>query len=108
MKKNTDPDMMCQILKNCRNAGIKTFLMFFLGFPSETREEGMETIHFIEKHKDEIHYVAYDRFTLVKNTYIYKHLDEYDLTIIPNKDEMMILQYGLIIHVLLRIYMVKS
>lgn len=87
MKKNVTPDLMCQILKNCKNAGIKTFLMFFLGFPSETKEEGMETIHFIEKHKDEIHYVAYDKFTLVKNTYIYNHLDEYEMKIIDNKDE---------------------
>ncbi len=87
MKKNTNPDIISQILRNCKKAGIKTFLMFFLGFPSETREEGMETISFIEKHKDEIHYIAYDKFTLVKNTYIYKNLDEYDLDIIHDKDE---------------------
>lgn len=86
MVKNTDPVMIPEIIKNCRKAGIKTFLMFFLGFPTETREEAMETINFIETHYKEIHYIAYDRFTLIKNTPVFNHLDDYGLVIDQQRD----------------------
>lgn len=81
MKKNTNPDIIPEIIINCRQAGIKTFLMFFLGFPTETKEEAMETINFIEDHCKEIHYIAYDRFTLIKNTPVFNAPDEYGMII---------------------------
>ncbi len=81
MKKNTNPDIIPEIIQNCSKAGIKTFLMFFLGFPTETTEEAMETIKFIEEHYREIHYIAYDRFTLIKNTPIFNNTSEYGVMV---------------------------
>ena len=81
MKKNTNPIIIPEIIKNCKKAGIKTFLMFFLGFPTETRDEALKTINFIEEHQKEIHYIAYDRFTLIKNTPVFNNPNEYGIEI---------------------------
>ena len=48
MRKGTKPEQIKAIIKACAKTGIRPFVMFFTGFPTETREEATETIRFIE------------------------------------------------------------
>lgn len=87
MKKGTSSDTVSSILKNCSHSTIKTFVMFFIGFPTETEEEALKTVQFVEEHKDGIHYISFDRFVLLKNTPVYKNASNYSLTVQEYQEE---------------------
>ncbi len=55
-------------LENATAAGIWNFAFLFFGFPTETIEEAMETIHMVVDHKDIIHSYGMSHFTLGKHT----------------------------------------
>lgn len=88
MEKGTNSHFIDRILKDCGTAGIRTMPMLFFGFPTETKEEAGETVEIIKANIKNIQYFGIGVFLLLKNIPVHDHPDEYDITIIPNKDSL--------------------
>lgn len=58
MEKGLDTNTMKEVLKNFKDAGISNHLSCIVGFPTETREEAMETISFLLENR-QIYHKAY-------------------------------------------------
>ncbi|MCX7922034.1 MAG: cobalamin-dependent protein [Clostridia bacterium] len=80
MEKGTNKKLIRETLKNSSNAGIANHIYFFSGFPTETFEEAMETIDFIIENVNYIQSMASSVFVLQNNSYVYSHLDEFNIT----------------------------
>lgn len=48
MKKNTRVDWIDRNIHDCLNAGIPVHLFFMIGFPTETKEEALNTLAYTE------------------------------------------------------------
>lgn len=72
MDKGITPARVSRILKDCYNAGIRTFVMFFIGFPTESLREAEVTIRFVENLQREITYIAYTSFILEQHSPVYR------------------------------------
>lgn len=90
MNKGTNVRTISKILHYCSKNGIKSFIMFFIGFPTETLTEALKTIKFIEKHKEEIQYIGFDKFILYKNIDVYQNPDKYGIKLRHNEDDLCI------------------
>lgn len=73
MKKGTDPEIISKILRNCERVGIRTFVMFMVGFPGENKEEAEHTAKFIRINKDFITHLGFGNFVLLLNTKVYSN-----------------------------------
>lgn len=80
MGKGTVPDSNSRILNWCSKVGIKTFIMFIVGFPTERKAETLRTIEFIEAHKDHISHVAFGNFLLMKGTPVFNNPSRYGIS----------------------------
>lgn len=69
-----------EILSTSRNIGIWNFAFIFFGFPSETREDAIETIEYIKKHTDIISSYGRSVFTLGKHTTLMNTPEKYHIT----------------------------
>ncbi|MBS6922781.1 MAG: radical SAM protein [Lachnospiraceae bacterium] len=81
MNKGTDPNVISKMLENCAKQHIHTYAMFFLGFPSETKEEALNTIAFIDSHIKYINYYSFGPFILTKNIDVFQNPKKYGITI---------------------------
>lgn len=88
MKKGTSPEKTVEILRACAENDIRTFLMFFFGFPGETREEAEATATFIEDHQSNISHIGFSSFMLFRRTPIHETAEEYGLTCVKDDPEM--------------------
>ncbi len=79
MNKGTNPSSNAKILRNCARAGINTFVMFMIGFPTETKKEAEQTRTFIEDNSASITHVGFGNFVVIKNTYIYNNPSEFSI-----------------------------
>lgn len=61
------------VLKNSHNIGIKNIPYMMIGFPTETKEEFIETINFLNKNEKYVDLVSFSVFGLQKDTSIYKN-----------------------------------
>lgn len=68
------------IISGCAKAGIRSFVMFFNGFPTETREEAQRTVDFIEAHRDKITHIATGRFLLEPQSRIFRERRRFGVT----------------------------
>jgi len=68
-----------KILKNFKRAGIHNVLFAMVGFPDGGVEEVLHTGEFIEKNKEYIDMLLISPFTLLYNSYIYNHKDEFEI-----------------------------
>jgi len=96
MIKGTRIETAAKILRWCKEANIRTFVMFFAGFPSETRLEAEKTVRFIEAHKDYISQVAFTNFVLEKRSPVYACPEKYGIEEIqsyPDEDLKIYAQY---------------
>jgi len=71
MDKGTNSVAMSRILRSCRDSGIRTFVMFFFGFPGETADEVEDTVSFLARHEDCISHAAFGRFILERKSQVY-------------------------------------
>ncbi len=78
-----------RIMTDSANLGIKNIVFAFIGFPSETEEEAMETVKFLLDNKDILEPILYS-FSLGKYSHVYKHPDKYSIEISPHQDEFSI------------------
>jgi anaerobic magnesium-protoporphyrin IX monomethyl ester cyclase len=83
MDKGTDGAAMSRILRNCRDCGIRTFVMFIVGFPGETQVEVEETVRFLERHEDCISHAAFGRFVLEKKSRVYAEPARFGVERVP-------------------------
>ncbi len=72
MCKGIDTHRVEAIIRSCAGVGIRAFVMFFSGFPTETREEAEETSRFIESLRDHITHVAFSNFILEHHTPVHR------------------------------------
>jgi len=77
LKKGTTVEQNRQALEICRKYKIKAYTTFMLGLPTETKEEQLATINFINSVRPENPQLFY--FLPIKGTEIYKFCEDNDL-----------------------------
>jgi hypothetical protein len=88
MRKGTKPDRIKAIIKACAKTGIRPFVMFFTGFPTETRAEATETIRFIESLQTYITHIAFTNFILEHHTPVHREPRTFGITqVLPYEGE---------------------
>ncbi len=80
IEKGTNPQDISDVLKNANKAGIRNVAYIIFGFPTETKEEFMETIYFLEENKEYIDLVSPSLFGLKYGTHIFKNPEKYGIT----------------------------
>jgi anaerobic magnesium-protoporphyrin IX monomethyl ester cyclase len=73
MKKGTEKEAMQRILESTSQAGIMSMILYFVGFPTETREEALESMEFILRNQDHIRYALAGQFMLEEHSPIFQH-----------------------------------
>jgi hypothetical protein len=84
------------VLRKSREAGIWNHVFLFFGFPTETRDEAMETIRFLEENAGNIHSLAPGVFLLNRDSSVYQFPERYAVTRIaqdPDADIAMNLDF---------------
>jgi hypothetical protein len=80
MDKGTNKKDISLVLKNAHDAGIKNGLFIIFGFPTETKEEFVETIDFLKANSDSIDIVSTSIFGLQKGTPIFADPKKFGIT----------------------------
>jgi hypothetical protein len=93
MDKATTTDVITRSLELSAKAGIWNHAMGFFGFPGETREEAMDSIRFLTKHKDVVHSVGFGTFDLSRHTPVAKHPEQWGITPYINPEWDLALDY---------------
>ncbi len=85
MKKGTNVKDNEIVLKNSKDVGIKNVLYTMFGFPSETKEEFLETIEFLKRNEENIDLISTSVFGLQPGTEIYKNPEKFGINKISEK-----------------------
>lgn len=80
IRKGTNRKDIQKVLEDSHRAGIKNIAYMLFGFPTETKEDFLETIGFLKKNEESIDLVSSSIFGLHKGTYIYNHPEEFGIT----------------------------
>ena len=80
MQKGTNPEDVVEVLSNSKKAGIKNVLYIMFGFPTETKEEFLDTINFLKSNQENIDLISTSTFGLQKGTPIYNHPEQFNVT----------------------------
>ena len=79
MRKGTNKNNIIEVLKDSHDAGIKNIVYIMFGFPTETKEEFIETIEFLKQNSQNIDLVSTSVFGLQKGTPIYNNPEEFGI-----------------------------
>ncbi len=71
MKKGTEVEIAAQVLQESHSAGIKNATYIMFGFPTETKEEFLDTIQFLKQNEPAIDIVSTSIFGLQKGGKVY-------------------------------------
>ncbi|HEX2449245.1 MAG TPA: radical SAM protein [Methyloceanibacter sp.] len=94
MKKNNTQRVMLSNLRDAHSAGIWNHTFNFFGFPTETREEALETAQFLIDHADIIHSEGTGTFSFEHNAPIAKHPANFGVTnVVEKPDNVLELYY---------------
>jgi radical SAM superfamily enzyme YgiQ (UPF0313 family) len=86
MRKGTNKQDIAKVLRDSSAAGIKNCLFIIFGFPTETKEEFVETIEFLKQNSEHIDLISTSIFGLQKGTPICECPADFGITkIIENK-----------------------
>lgn len=77
MEKGVQVETMSNALKAMHANGIFSILMYFTGFPTENRAEAMETVKFIEKHREYVGAYAQGSFSLLEGSPVHVNPEKY-------------------------------
>ena len=80
MQKGTNKKDVEIVLSNSKKAGIKNVLYVMFGFPTETKEEFLDTINFLQENQENIDLISTSTFGLQKDTPIYNHPEKFNVT----------------------------
>jgi radical SAM superfamily enzyme YgiQ (UPF0313 family) len=89
MEKGTSLDEAEGILRRLANAGVSNTLYTMIGFPTETREEALQTLKWLREHKDCVDEVSLRIFYVDHLSKVFEHPENYDVKRIlldPEKD----------------------
>lgn len=79
MKKGTNIQDIKEVLENSKKAGIKNVTYIMFGFPTENKEEFLDTINFLKNNENNIDLISTSIFGLQKNTPIYNNPDTFGI-----------------------------
>ncbi len=85
MKKGTNKKDIAQVLKDSHDAGIRNSLYIMFGFPTETKDEFLDTINFLKENDGNIDLVWTSVFGLQKDSPVYNNPKEFGITQIHEK-----------------------
>jgi radical SAM superfamily enzyme YgiQ (UPF0313 family) len=80
MKKGTNVQDVENVLKSSYNAGIKNIVYIMFGFPTETKEEFLQTIDFLKRNQECISLVSTTVFGLQEGTIMCRNPEEYGIS----------------------------
>ena len=80
INKGTNKHDIESVLGNSHNVGIKNIAYMISDFPTETKEEFIETIDFLKANQKNIDLVSYSVFGLQKNSFIYRNPEKFGIT----------------------------
>ena len=80
INKGTNTKDIKKVIYDSHKAGIKNIAYIIFGFPTEKKEEFLDTIRFLEENKDNIDLVSTSIFGLQKGTRIYENPSEFGIT----------------------------
>ncbi len=81
MRKGIRPPGMVQVLENCAQAGIINRASLFFGFPGENLSEAKDTLDFVLGHREVIHGVDAQRYTISRCSPVAEAPDRFGVTI---------------------------
>lgn len=96
MEKGTKVDQIRTTIKNLHDAGIGVEMMGFTGFPSETLEEGMESIKFLLDNRDSWTFGGMGEFILTAGAIVARQPERFGITNVrphPGDDLVSVLQF---------------
>lgn len=79
IRKGTNVKDVEKVLSDSHSAGIKNIAYIIFGFPTETKEEFLETIEFLKKNSESIDLVSTSVFGLQKDTPIFACPEKYGM-----------------------------
>ncbi len=85
INKGTNKEDIQQVLQNSHKAGIKNMTYILFGFPTETKEEFLETIEFLKNNDKYIDLITTSIFGLQKGTKIYNNPEKYKIILKEEK-----------------------
>ncbi len=85
MNKATRPKMARRILGSCRAHGIRTAVMFIVGFPTETQGNLRETYDFVVDNRDRIDFLTFHGYSLVMGSPIAGDPGKFGLYLKPGR-----------------------
>ena len=79
MCKGIDPDASLELIRRVHRAGISVTLYVMIGFPTETREEALQTLRTVMDNRDAIQEVSVRVFYLDETSEIFRRREEFDI-----------------------------
>lgn len=86
MKKGTQVDAAAKVLRKSHEAGIRNATYIMFGFPTETKEEFLDTITFLKQNQDAIDLVTTSIFGLQKGGKVYANPGAYGISEVVEKE----------------------
>lgn len=68
-----------RVIHNCHNAGIEVYLQCMLGLPTETVQEGLDTVQFLIEHRQLISCITFNVYYLTPCNHVYNDPAHYGL-----------------------------
>lgn len=90
MNKGVDIEKREEILRLSSQAGIWNHLFIMFGFPTETKDDALQTVNFLQENEDIVDGYSCSIFALRKHSKIAKFLEEYNLSNKQDKDDFSI------------------
>ncbi|MCP3682479.1 MAG: radical SAM protein [bacterium] len=86
MKKGTNKADVEKVLEASHEAGIKNIVYIVFGFPTETKEEFIDTIEFLKRNEKNIDLISTSIFGLHKGTTIYNNPEQFGVTKVQEEE----------------------
>jgi anaerobic magnesium-protoporphyrin IX monomethyl ester cyclase len=93
MRKGTKIEDLSAVLERAHQVGIWNLAFVIFGFPSETKSEWQDTLHFLELHRDRIDALSKSQFVLLEGSDVFRDPASYGISRIidrPRRDPVSI------------------
>ena len=79
MNKGTNTKEIVKVLQDAHELGIKNICYILFGFPTENKQEFLETVLFLEKNRENIDLLSLSNFGLQKGAIIFEHPEKFGI-----------------------------